>query len=114
MAKSFTKDEKIVLLAVLKYIISTDGVITESEIDDINDIAEDKGFEDFQEIFNEVDNKVTSLDVLKNLIRNIENDASREKILDIALDMAHADADVNPHEIEILKFMSKEWDISLK
>jgi hypothetical protein len=114
MLGSLTKDEKIVLLAVMKYIVSTDGVITEREIDDINALAEEKGFEDFQEIFDDVDENVKSLDDLKKLIANVKKDASRMAIIRYALEFSMADADVNPHEIEILKYMSREWKIDLK
>jgi uncharacterized tellurite resistance protein B-like protein len=113
MSKQLTNEEKMVLIAVMKYIVSTDGVITEREIDDINDLAEEKGFEDFQKVFEEVDRTVKSLDDLKKLIRQVNNDASRKNILQHAVEFSRADADINPRENEILKFMSKEWDISL-
>jgi hypothetical protein len=114
MSKSFTKEEKMVLIAVMKYIVSTDGLVTDREVDDINDLAEEKGFEDFQAIFNEVDRAVQSIEDLKNLIGNVENEGSRKKILQYAIEFSRADADVNPHEIEILKYMSTVWSIDLK
>ena len=114
MSKSLTKEEKMVLIAVMKYIVSTDGLITDREVDDINDIAEEKGFEDFQSLFNEVDKTVKSINDLKELIRQVQNEDSRKKILQYALEFSRADADINPHEIEILQFMSKEWRINLK
>jgi uncharacterized tellurite resistance protein B-like protein len=113
MPKKLTSEEKMVLIAVMKYIVSTDGVITEREIDDINDMAEEKGFEDFQKVFNEVDRKVKSLDDLKKLIAKVTSEASRNNILGHAVEFSRADANLNPHEIEILKYMSKEWRISL-
>ena len=113
MAKSLTKEEKMVLIAVMKYIISTDGVITEREIADINELAEKKGFEDFQKIFEEVDREVKSIDDLKDLIRKIEKNDNRDLLLRYALEFSRADANVNLHEIEILKFMSKTWGIKL-
>jgi hypothetical protein len=114
MSRSFTKEEKMVLIAVMKYIVSTDGVVTDREIDDISDLAGEDGFEDFQEIFNEVDMTVKSMDDLKNLIKQIEHEGSRKKIIKYAVEFSRADADVNPHEIEILKFMCKAWNINLK
>ncbi len=114
MSKSLTKEEKMVLIAVMKYIVSTDGVITEREVDDINDLAEEKGFEDFQNLFNEVDETIRSMNDLKKLIKQVENTESRNKILEYAIEFSRADADVNPHEIEILQYMSKEWRINLK
>jgi len=113
MSKKLTNEEKMVLIAVMKYIVSTDGVITEREIDDINKMAEEKGFEDFQKVFNEVDQKVKSLDDLKKLIARVSGEASRNNILKHAVEFSRADANLNPQEIEILKYMSREWGISL-
>jgi hypothetical protein len=114
MSEHLSQDEKIVLIAVLKYIVSTDGVITEREIDDINNLAEDAGFKDFQQIFEEVDRKIKSIDDLEKLIDQIKNEKNRLRILEYAIEFSRADADMNPHEIEILKYMSAKWKISLK
>ena len=114
MSRSLTKEDKMVLIAVMKYIVSTDGVITDREVDDINSLADEKGFEDFQNLFNEVDSTVRSMKDLKDLIDRVENAESRKKILQYAIEFSRADADVNPHEIEILQYMGKAWHINLK
>ena len=114
MSRSLTKEDKMVLIAVMKYIVSTDGVITDREVDDINTLADEKGFEDFQNLFNEVDSTVRSMKDLKDLIDRVENAESRKKILQYAIEFSRADADVNPHEIEILQYMVKAWHINLK
>jgi uncharacterized tellurite resistance protein B-like protein len=114
MSATFTKDEKMALIAILKYIISTDGVITEREIEDINAVAVHKGFEDFNVIFNEVDRSIKSIADLKGLIQKVTDKANRKKILQLALEISQADANVNPQEIEIMKFMSKEWKVNLR
>ena len=114
MSEIFTKDEKMALIAIIKYIISTDGVITEREIEDINAVAVHKGFEDFNQIFNEVDRSIKTIADLKGLIQKVTDKANRKKILQHALEISQADANVNPQEIEILKFMSKEWKVNLR
>jgi uncharacterized tellurite resistance protein B-like protein len=114
MSASFTREEKMVIIALTKYIISTDGVITEREIEDINTVAGQKGFEDFNEVFNEVDRTVKSLDDLKILIKKVTDDAKRKKIIKYALEISKADAVMNPDEIDILRFMGKEWKINLR
>jgi hypothetical protein len=50
---------------------------------------------------------------LKKLIKKVENEESMLNILKYAVEFSRADADINPRENEILKFMSKEWGISL-
>lgn len=114
MTKKLGKEEKMVLIAVMKYIISTDGVLTDREIDDINTLANEKGFEDFQSIFEEVDRTITSLDELKKLIDSVAGEQARINILKYAIEFSRADAEINPHENEMLKYMSKKWHISIK
>ena len=113
MPQSFTKIEKMVLLATLKYIISTDGSMTEREIEEINAIAEDKGFEDFQEIFDEVDKTVKSLEDLKKLIVQVTDISKRRKIMEYIFEIARDDAEVNRSESGILNYMSTKWHIDL-
>jgi len=114
MSKILIKDEKMVLIAVMKYIVSTDGIITEREIDDINTLAEEKGFEDFQRTFDEVDRTVKSMEDLKKLIDTVTGDQARTNILRYALEFSKADAEINPHENEIIQYMSKKWHINIK
>jgi uncharacterized tellurite resistance protein B-like protein len=114
MSHSLSKEEKMVLIAVMKYIVSTDGVITDREIDDINNLAEEKGFEDFQKTFNEVDRTIKSIDDLKKHINNVTDEKARMNILKYALEFSEADAEINPHENEILQYMSKQWHINIK
>ncbi len=114
MSKLLTREEKMVLIAVMKYIVSTDGIITEREIEDINSLAEEKGFEDFQRTFDEVDRTVRSIDDLKKLIDAVTDVQARTSILKYALEFSRADAAINPHENEILQYMSKKWHINIK
>ena len=45
MIKSFSRDEKKALVAILKFIVNADGRISEGEIAKFNEIAEKKGFD---------------------------------------------------------------------
>jgi hypothetical protein len=98
----------------MKYIISTDGVITDRETTDISKIANAMGFENFQLIFEKVDQTITSLDDLKKLLKKIENKTSRDHIIQYAIEFCRADAACNPHEAEILQYMGKEWHVDIK
>lgn len=113
MAGSLSREEKIVLIAVMRYIVSTDNVITESEREGIDDLASEPGFEDFKGLFDEVDRSVRSKEDLERLIREVGNDDIRRLILKRALAFSRADADIDPREIGILQFMSREWGIDL-
>ena len=114
MIKSFNREEKIALVAILRFIASSDGRITEGEIEKFDQIAEKKGFEDFSEIFNEVDNEVHSIDDIKKLIKMVERDTHKYDILKYAIELSVADSNIVPEEVEILKIMGKEWNVDIK
>ena len=114
MIKSFNKDEKMILIAILKCIVSADGNITSGELERFNDIAEKKGFEDFQEIFNEVDKEIKNMDDVKELIKKVTNNTHKKDILKFSIDIAIADGNINPDEADVLNYMSKEWGIDVK
>ncbi len=113
MIQEFNREEKMALIAVTKYIISADGIVTDSEINRINELAEEKGFEDFQSIYNDVDKEVASLEDLKKLILMVKDDSHRKGIVRYALKLSRADANLNPDEVDILNYMGSAWDIDI-
>lgn len=114
MIKSFDKNEKKALVAIMKFIISTHGKVTEAELEKFNEIAEQKGFEDFSEVFEQVDREVHSLDDIKKLIKTVNKDTHKYDIIKYAMEIAVSDADIEPEEYAILKLMGKEWHIDIK
>jgi len=114
MLGTLSREEKMVLLATIKYMASPDGIISENDIDKINNMAEERGFDDFTHILAEVDKEVHSLDDLKAMIRKITNPGKRMIIIRYALEVSRADVFMNPHENEILKYLCEEWKIALQ
>jgi len=111
MIRTFNREEKMALIAIMKFIVNSEGVIADSELEKFNEIAEQKGFEDFNEIFNEVDSEVNSIDDIIRLIKKVDNDTHKKDIIRYAVDIAQADGVINESEVEILNIMGKEWNI---
>ncbi len=114
MIKTFNRDEKKALVAILKFIVNADGRITEGEITKFNEIAEKKGFEDFTDIFTEVDKEIHTVDDLKKLISMDIQETHKNDIIKYALEISVADATINPEESQILKSIGKAWNIDIK
>lgn len=113
MIKGFNTQEKMALIAILKFIINADGAIMDDELDTFNTVAEEKGFEDFAAVFDEVDKTIHTLDDFKKLIDSVTNQAHRNDILKYAVEIALADISLKPHEAQILKLIGKEWKIDI-
>lgn len=113
MPETLTHDEKIVLIGLCKYIISADGTVTPSELENMNMIAEEIGFDDYHEIFNEVDSEITSLDILREKIDNLATAKNRKKILKYAIQISRSDANIKDDELDILVYAADSWDIDI-
>ena len=114
MIKAFNRDEKKVLVAILKFIVNADGRITEGEIAKFNEIAEKKGFEDFTDIFTEVDSEIHSVDDLKKLLSLEVQETHKNDIIRFAIEISVADATIDPEESQILKSIGRAWNIDIK
>lgn len=114
MIKSFNKDEKKALIAVMKFVASADGSITDEEIRTFNEIAEQKNFDDFQEIFTEVDTEIRTLDDIMELAKKVRKKTHEYDILRYAFEIAIAGTRVEPEEVEILRLLGKEWGVDIK
>ncbi|HON79652.1 MAG TPA: TerB family tellurite resistance protein [Spirochaetota bacterium] len=114
MIQSFNKDEKKALIAIMKFVASADGVITGEEITTFNEIAEKKNFDDFQEIFTEVDNEVHTIEDIMELAKKVRTKTHEYDILRYAFEMAIAGTTIEPEEVEILRLLGKEWGVDIK
>ena len=114
MIKGFNRDEKKALVAILKYIVSADGRISEGEISKFNELAEKKGFEDFDDIFSEVDSEIETINDLNKLITQVTSETHKYDILKHAIEISLADATIVPEEAKIIKTLGKEWGIDVK
>lgn len=113
MIKAFNRNEKKALIAILKFIINADGKIEEAEIGKLNSIAEKKGFDDFTEIFAEVDSEIQNIEDLQKFIAsNIISETHKYDILKLAFEIS-AIGTIVPEEAEIIKLIGKEWNIDV-
>ena len=113
MINSFNHDEKKALIAVVKFIIAADGVITDEEAGKCGRLAEEKGFEDFSSVFSEVDKEVKSVDDVLALAQKVKERAHELDILKIAIDIAEADANIIDDETGFIKKLADIWGIEI-
>ncbi|HOK02515.1 MAG TPA: TerB family tellurite resistance protein [Spirochaetota bacterium] len=113
MLEKLTHEEKKALIAIARYIVSADGIITSAELDSMNMIAEELGFDDYHDIFNEVDAEITSMEDLKKLIEDLADSKHKKTIIKLAIEISRADANIRDEEKDILVFVADAWDIDI-
>jgi tellurite resistance protein len=114
MPKILSDEEKVVLIGICRYIINSDGVVTESELAAINQIAEEIGFENYQKTFDEADRLITSVELLHEKIDNLKKSSNNRKILQYAIQLSRCDALIKNEEIDIIVYAADSWDFDIK
>ena len=114
MPKKLSDDEKIVLIGMCRYIINSDGIVTPAELETMNMIAEDIGFDDYQKTFDEADKIITSLESLEKRIDNLRESKNKQKILKYAVQLSRSDAFIRYDEMDIIVYAADSWDIDIK
>jgi len=114
MPGTMSADEKKVLIGICKYIMSSDGMITEEEIDQLNRIAKDAGIDDYNELFDQVDREITSEEALQQKIDSLKNSPNLKKIIRYSIQMSRIDSLITYDEIDILVYAADSWGIDLK
>lgn len=114
MPKVLSHDEKIVLIGICRYVINSDGVVTDSELATMNQIAEEIGFDDYQKTFDESDLLITSIDDLQEKIDNLKKSSNQRKILEYAIQLSRCDACIKSDEVDIIVYAADSWDFDIK
>lgn len=114
MPKKLSRDEKMVLIGMCKYIINSDGEVTQGELDTMNRIAEEIGFDDYHKTFDEADTAITSIDILKEKIDELKGSSNKQKILKYAIQLSRCDACIKNDEMDIIVYAADSWDFDVK
>lgn len=113
MPSKFSYHDKITLIGMCKFIVNADGIVTDAELDSMMTVAEEIGFEDYNEIFDDVDDKIRTVDNLKEYIDNIKDSPNKENIFRYAVQISRSDANIRDEEIDILHYAADAWDINI-
>ena len=114
MPTTLTREEKKVLIAICRYIINSDGIITDDELKQMDEIASEIGIADYDELFNEVDREITSVEALQIKIDSLVSTKNKKKILQYSIQLSRTDGCITHDEIDILVYAADAWDINLK
>jgi len=113
MIKSFNKEEKIALIGVIKFLINSDGLIRDEEIEKIHELSMQKGFEDFQDVFNDADRTIKSITDLQDALYRIHDNVHKKDFVKVAAEIALSDAVINYRENAMLKYLCDFWKLNI-
>ena len=110
MYKDLTKEEKLAIVGVFKYIVNANGKVDEEEIDAMHDFIKDKNFNDFNDILDEFESDCNTIEDFYELIENVRKE-NRDLLVEEAYELAVCDGYATPEELEVFDIMAEVWDI---
>lgn len=111
--KELSHDEQLALVALTEVAIISDRTITDSEIEQVEVIADELGEEAFHRLADEAEQRFPDRTSLKTFLQTITNPEARELIVGTVL--SETLADTLPHEQAIfMDWLACEWNVPVK
>ncbi len=111
MYSSLTKEEKLSIVGVFKYVVNASGKVDEEEIDAMHNFIEEKNFEDFNEVLDEFEQDYNTIEDFYELLESVRPE-NQDLLVDEAFELAVSDGYASPEELEVFNIMSEVWGIS--
>ena len=110
MVTKLSDDEKLFLAGCIKSIILADGTIESEEIDDLNKLTEELGFNDFEEKLEAFENKVHDSEMFWEMAAKIEGKEVRDIILKVMQELSLQDGFTEKVEEKLLSKLIEIWE----
>ena len=106
MYKNLTKEEKLAIIGVFKYVVNANGKVNEEEIDAMHQFIQDKNFNDFNELINEFETNCNTIEDFYELIETVRPE-NRDLLVEEAFELAVSDGYPTPEELEVFDIMAE-------
>jgi uncharacterized tellurite resistance protein B-like protein len=110
---SFTADEKLALVALLKRFVAEDGEVSDDEVDAIGSVSAALGDAEYLGLIDEADERLQEDQALRAFLESITRQEARDTIYGIVFEAAANEA-MQGLEPEMLDWLAKTWGIEVK
>lgn len=108
MLSKLSENEKMALAGVVKWVVSADP---QDSIEGLKGFFQEHNFGDFDEVYNEMNNRYSCIEELQEDLKAIENVEARKLIVDVAKDIAISDVHITKGEEEIINYLKSLWSL---
>jgi hypothetical protein len=110
--EDLTEDQRTALVGLLKAVVLADGTISDEEIDEVAEVVEALGEDEYQRHLDRFEAKFSDLPSFQKFLETIEGQDARELIFGTVLNGAAADA-IEKGESDLLSWLAKTWNIQV-
>lgn len=107
-------EQQIALVALLEAVANSDGLVSEGEEKEINQIAEIFGDDLYRSLLNEAERRFQDLDDLKRFLVTIKDQEARELIYGVVLEEAVLEPSMEHRKAELLGWLAELWHIRVE
>lgn len=111
--KELDLQERVLLAALVKFTVMSDGVVSENEACEIDAIVSELGEAAYQEALDVAREKITDRKSLLLAVDSITRSEARELIYGTVIQLAIPES-IDPREGEILDLLTAAWDLTVE
>jgi uncharacterized tellurite resistance protein B-like protein len=106
-------DERLALVALLEVAVVADGSVSDEEVEEIGEVIEAFGEDEYRALVDEVSRRFPTEDDLMSFLETIERPEARELIYAFFLEGAASDA-LRGRESVLVDWLAETWGIEVK
>ena len=107
------QDERVALVALIEYVVEADTNVSEGEIEEIAEVVEALGREEYQALADEVADRFADEQELRDFLVTVRRQEARELIYGTVLETATRDT-IGEREGELLEWLAKTWNVRVE
>ncbi len=106
-------DERLALVALLKVAVVADGSVSDEEVEEIREVVDAFGEDEYRKLVDEVSQRFQTQDDLMTFLETIQRPEAREFIYGCFLEEAAGEA-LRGRESELVDWLAEVWQLEVK
>ncbi len=107
-------DQKLGLVALMRYVIMSNSVVTEGEKTQIDVVADALGDEEYRQLLDDTTDRFADMAALQEYLSAITDQDARNIIFGTIWQESVADPDIKHSESELLTWLGSAWGIEVE
>jgi len=111
--RDLNQDERTALVGLMKLVVTSDGNVSEEEIEHVEDLVDAFGEDGYQRTLDAFEKRFVDEQSFRGFLRTISREEARELIFATVLESAGVDA-IEGAEADLLDWLAKTWDVKIE
>ena len=109
----FNQDERTALVGLMKFVVMSDGHVSEEEVEQVQEVVEAFGEDDYERTLAAFEKRFLDEEGFRAFLRTIGRQDARELVFGTVLEAAGVEA-IEGHESDLLDWLAKVWNVTIE